>query len=128
MASTTQLVRKRVQVRLRSAQEIPVSLQQWVDLPEVNVPRLDVTDHWQIGDADIEDKSNECRAVWGLGSSRIADILLVLENAGIVVVRDEVGSVKMDGLSIWSAADNRPYVLIAQDKEHLRPIPHGRSA
>ena len=117
MASTTQSARKRVQARLRSAQEISVCLQQWVDLPEVNVPRLDAADYRQIADADIEDKANECRAEWGLGSSRIADVLLVLENAGIVVVRDEVGSVKMDGLSNWSDADNRPYVLIAQDKD-----------
>ena len=117
MASTTQSVRKRVQARLRWAQEISVSLQEWVDLPDVNVPRLDVTDYRQIADEDIEDKANECRAQWGLGSSRIADVLLVLENAGIVVVKDEVGSVKMDGLSNWSGADNRPYVLIAQDKD-----------
>ena len=117
MASTTQSVRKRTQARLRWAQEISVSLQKWVDLPEVNVPRLDVTDYREIQDADIEDMANKCRVEWELGAGPIIDVLLVLENAGTVVVKDKVGSVKMDGLSNWSAADNRPYVLIAQDKD-----------
>jgi Zn-dependent peptidase ImmA (M78 family) len=117
MASTTQSVRKRTQARLRWAQDIALSLQQWVDLPEVNVPRLDVTDHREIRDEDIERMANECRHLWELGVGPIADVLLVLENAGIVVVKEEVGTVKMDGLSNWSEADNRPYVLIARDKD-----------
>jgi Zn-dependent peptidase ImmA (M78 family) len=88
-----------------------------VDLPVVNVPRLDATDHREIRDEDIERMANECRSVWGLGVGPIADVLLVLENAGIVVVKEEVGTVKMDGVSNWSAADGRPYVLIARDKD-----------
>ncbi len=117
MASTTQTVRKRAEARLRWTQDISLSLQEWVDLPEVNVPRLDVTDHREIRDEDIESMANECRAAWELGAGPIADVLLVLENAGIVVVKEEVGTVKMDGLSNWSAADNRPYVLVARDKD-----------
>lgn len=117
MASTTQSVRKRAQARLRWAQDVSLSLQEWVDLPEVKVPRLDVTDHREIHEEDIERVANECRNAWGLGSGPIADVLLVLENAGIVVVKEEVGTVKMDGVSNWSAADDRPYMLIARDKD-----------
>jgi Zn-dependent peptidase ImmA (M78 family) len=117
MASTTQSVRKRTQARMRWAQDIALSLQEWVDLPEVNVPRLDVTDHREVRDEDIEHMANDCRIAWELGAGPIADVLLVLENAGIAVVKEEVGTVKMDGLSNWSAADGRPYVLIARDKD-----------
>lgn len=116
MASTTQSVRKRTQVRLRWTQDIALCLQEWVDLPEVNVPHLDVCDHREIRDEDIERMANECRRAWDLGTGPIADILLVLENAGIVVVQEEVGAAQMDGLSNWSAQDERPYMLIAQDK------------
>ena len=49
MASTTQSVRKRTQARLRWAQDIGLCLQEWVDLPEVKVPSLDVTDHRESG-------------------------------------------------------------------------------
>ena len=118
MASATQSLRRRARVRLRWAQEIALSLQEWVDLPEVDVPSLGgITDYLEIRDQDIEAMANECRAVWDLGAGPISDVLLVLENAGIVVVKEEVGSVRMDGLSNWSATDDRPYVLIARDKD-----------
>ena len=118
MASTTQSLRRRTRARLRWAQEIALSLQEWVDLPAVDVPSLEgVTDYREIRGKDIETVANECRSVWQLGGGPIADVLLVLENAGVVVVKEEVGSVKMDGLSNWSAADDRPYVLIARDKD-----------
>ena len=117
MASTTQVVRRRTQARLRWAQDIALTLQNWVDLPEVNLPFLNVTDHREIGEEDIEKMANECRTTWRLGVGPIADVLLVLENAGAVVVKEETGTVKMDGLSNWSAADGRPYVLIARDKD-----------
>lgn len=116
MASTTQSVRKRSQARLRWAQDISLGLQDWVDLPEPNVPRLDAEDHREIRDDDIERIANECRSQWSLGKGPISDVILVLENAGIIVVKEEVGTASMDGVSNWSAADGRPYTLIARDK------------
>lgn len=117
MASTTQIIRKRTEARMKWAQDISFSLQEWLDLPDVNVPKLDVTDYREIRDEDIEQIANECRKVWALGSGPISDVLLVLENAGIIVIKEEVGTVKMDGLSNWSEKDGRPYILIAKDKD-----------
>lgn len=116
MASTTQAVRKRSQTRLRWAQEISLSLQEWVDLPAPNVPPIDAENHRELRDEDIERIANEYRALWSLGKGPVSDMLLVLENAGIVVIKEEVGTVKMDGVSNWSGADDRPYMLIARDK------------
>lgn len=117
MASTTIGLRKQTSARLRWAQDISLSLQEWLDFPEVNVPCLDVSDHREIGDADIEAIANKCRDIWGLGRGPISDLLLVMENAGTIIIKDETGSVKMDGLSNWSAEDKRPYILIASDKD-----------
>lgn len=117
MVSTTQSARRRTETRLRWAQDISLKLQEWVDLPEANLPQLDAADHREIRDEDIERKANECRSAWGLGNGPIADVLLVLENAGVIVVKDEFGTVKMDGLSNWSKADRRPYLMIARDKD-----------
>lgn len=117
MASTTNSLRKQTCARLRWAQEISLYLQKWLDFPEVNVPKLNVSDHKEIRDIDIEAIANECRDTWGLGRGPISDLLLIMENAGIIVIKDETGSVKMDGLSNWSAIDGRPYVLIASDKD-----------
>jgi Zn-dependent peptidase ImmA (M78 family) len=117
MAITTQMLRRRARARLRWAQDISLALQEWVDLPAVNVPQLDVMDYREIRDEDIEQMALDCRNRWGLGTGPISDVLLVLENAGICVVKEEIGSVTMDGLSNWSAADGRPYILIAADKD-----------
>lgn len=116
LSSTTQGERKRARVRLRWAQDISSVLQEWVDLPEVDVPSIEAKDHRDIRDEDIEAAALECRARWGLGLGPINDLLLAIENAGIVVVREEVGTSKMDGVSNWSDLDNRPYMLIASDK------------
>ena len=89
-----------------------------MDLPEVDVPLLKgVSDYREIREQDIETMAHECRVVWELGGGPITDVLLVLENAGVVVIKEELGSVRMDGLSNWSATDNRPYALIARDKD-----------
>jgi Zn-dependent peptidase ImmA (M78 family)/transcriptional regulator with XRE-family HTH domain len=117
MANTTQSLRRRAYARLRWTQDISLVLQEWLDLPSVDVPRLDVTDYRDIRDEDIERMANTCRLNWGLAAAPIADVLLVLENAGIVVAKEEIGSASMDGLSNWSSADSRPYVLLARDKD-----------
>ncbi len=117
MAVTTQSLRKRTQSRLRWAQDVSAVLQEWVDLPHVNVPRLDVSDYREIKDDDIEHIATECRKSWELGMGPIVDVLLVMENAGIVVVKEEVGAAAMDGLSNWSFADKRAYIFIAKDKD-----------
>jgi Zn-dependent peptidase ImmA (M78 family)/transcriptional regulator with XRE-family HTH domain len=117
MAVTTQTLRRRTRSRLHWAEEISGVLQEWLDLPDVDVPQLDATDYREIRDADIERIAAECRKRWNLGSGPISNALLVMENAGICVVKEEVGSATMDGLSHWSDVDHRPYVLIAADKD-----------
>lgn len=116
LSSTTQADRKRARVRLRWAQDIAVALQQWLELPTVDIPRIEASDHRQIRDEDIEAIAGECRRRWGLGVGPISDMMLVAENAGVTVVREEVGTASMDGVSNWSDLDNRPGILIASDK------------
>lgn len=117
MASSTQSLRRRARARLRWAQDIALTLQEWVDLPALDVPVLEATDYRDIRDADIEKMANACRTRWNLGSGPISDLLLVLENAGICITKEEVGSAQMDGLSNWSSVDRRAYMLIAKDKD-----------
>lgn len=117
MASITKCMRERSEVRLRWTQEISHSLQRWVDLPALNIPQIDTKDYHEISDQDIEGLANECRKAWKLGDGPISDVMLAVENAGIVVARDYMKTVKMDGVSNWSELDNRPYILVAREKE-----------
>lgn len=116
LASTTQGERRRARVRLGWAEDISANLQEWVDLPDVDVPCCPAENHRDIRNEDIEEFALECRRRWRLGLGPLTDVLLILENAGIVVVREELGTAKMDGVSHWSDFDNRPYMLIASDK------------
>lgn len=99
-------------------QEISASLQTYLDYPAVDVPFLDVTDYRAIDDETIEIMAAKCRQQWGLGIAPIADLLLVIENAGIVCARFEQGSAMMDGYSQWNESESRPYMILASDKEN----------
>lgn len=116
MASITKRMRERSEVRLRWTQEISHSLQRWVDLPALSIPQIDARDYHEISDQDIERLASKCRKVWELGEGPISDVMLALENAGIIIARDYMKTVKMDGVSNWSELDNRPYILVAREK------------
>jgi len=117
MAAATKSIRSRVEARLRWAQDISLVLQQSLDLPEPKVPQIGASDFREIRDADIEQMAIECRNAWELGLGPISDLLLAMENAGIVVVKERIDAGTMDGLSNWSAVDERPYVFLATDKQ-----------
>jgi len=43
-------------------------------------------------------------------------MISVMESSGCVVVKEELGGLKMDGVSTWSSEEERPYVFLADDK------------
>lgn len=99
-------------------QEASAHLQQDLDFPAVNIPWLDVTDHHQIDDQMIEVMAGQCRKRWGLGLAPLNDLLLVIENAGVICARFEQGSAVMDGYSQWNEREQRPYMILASDKNN----------
>lgn len=115
-ASITKEAQTIAHVRLKWLNEISLILQEWVDWPRVNIPRLGANDHLKITDADIEQAAQQCRRDWNLGLGPISDMVLVLENAGVICVREELGYTRMDGASQWFDTDGRPYVFLAADK------------
>lgn len=115
-ASITVGLQKKSKSRLRWAELLEQYLAEWVDFAEVDFPHLDLGTLGQIDDAAIEDAAAECRLHWQLGQGPIVDVVAVLENAGALVVREELGGVKMDGVSAWSLDCHRPVVLLSADK------------
>ncbi len=102
--------------RLAWLNELSISLQDWVDWPEISVPRLGNGDFRKLSDADIEGFAAECRRQWKLGTGPIENVVLAMENAGVICVREELGYDRMDGVSKWFASDVRPYVFLSADK------------
>ncbi len=116
MSAATLNARERIGQRLRWLQDIGYDLQSWLELPAVDIPDLQIQDYRTLSDEDIEAAAERCRRHWRLGQAPITDMLLVLENAGAVVAFDEFGAASIDGVSAWSKADDRPYVLLSRDK------------
>lgn len=116
LASSTKTAREMARVRLNWVAEMANTLSQWVNWPKVNIPFVPEETFLKISDAEIETLAAECRKTWALGMGPIPDVVLSLENAGVIFARDEIGYLKMDGVSHWSQLDNRPYIFVTADK------------
>ncbi|GLS27752.1 helix-turn-helix domain-containing protein [Marinibactrum halimedae] len=115
-ASTAKSARGVSQMRLDFLSEISGYLSKWLVWPKVNIPFIEETNPLNISDVEVEKMAAKCREVWGLGLGPINNVVLTLENAGVIFTRNEIGYVKMDGVSRWSETDGHPYVLVAADK------------
>ncbi|WP_444912027.1 helix-turn-helix domain-containing protein [Microbulbifer sp. PAAF003] len=116
LSSSTKTAREMAKVRLNWVAEMANILGQWVNWPKVNVPTISEEAFLKITDSEIEMLAAECRKTWKLGMGPISDVVLTLENAGVIFARDEIGHLKMDGVSHWSQIDDRPYVFVTADK------------
>lgn len=115
-ASITVGLQKKSKSRLRWAELLERYLAEWVEFADVDFPDLQLGTLGQIDDTAIEEAAATCRTHWRLGLGPIPDVVAVLENAGALVVREELGGVKMDGVSAWSVDCHRPIVLLSADK------------
>lgn len=117
-AATTRWARAIAKTRLELTHETCLALQEYVDLPSVNVPCLGSTDYLKIRDDDIERLATELRKHWNMGLGPISDLSLALENAGIVISREPLENPSMDGVSKWFDADQRPCIFLNNDKHN----------
>ncbi|SFE66776.1 ImmA/IrrE family metallo-endopeptidase [Nitrosomonas sp. Nm166] len=115
-ATITKEAQSIAQIRLEWLNELSIAIQHWIDWPIVNIPSIEKTDHRNISDTEIEQMASNVRKEWKLGLGPISDVVLALENAGVICVREELGFTKMDGASRWFNTDHRPYVFLAADK------------
>ena len=117
LANATVRARTREKAKVRWLQHISLAVQEALDLPPVNVPELVKSDHYlRLKTEDLESIASDMRAHWDLGDGPIRTMVLVAENAGVVVGVDETGSTAIDGQGTWSDVDGRPYILLATDK------------
>lgn len=114
-ASTTQIYRKKAISHLQMAYECNLELENWIDYPSVFYPYILTREEGLSLDlAEIENIANFYRDQWKLGRGPIKNLIKVLENAGTIIIKEQLGSTSMDGVSKWFF--DRPYMLIASDK------------
>ncbi len=104
--------------RLELAQEVALGFAEFVELVPLNLPSREFIELDQISADEIEAAACECRDVWRLGRAAIQDLALAAEGAGVVIVREETGVPQIEGLSAWSKAVGRPFVLLSADKDN----------
>ncbi|GLS83259.1 helix-turn-helix domain-containing protein [Paraferrimonas haliotis] len=115
LASTSKAAQGVSKVKLEWMFEISDLLQHWLDWTQVNLPIV-TTPYHLLEDEDIEELAMATRMAMGLGEGPVSNVVLSMENNGIICSRGDIGYAKMDGVSRWNSRDNRPYVFLANDK------------
>jgi Zn-dependent peptidase ImmA (M78 family) len=92
-------------------------LSEFVQFPRPDIPRLAVPkDPLLLSDEEIEEAADEVRRHWRMGDGPIGNVVLLLENQGVVIARDTLGADTLDGLSEFVAEEGRAYIIIGTDK------------
>lgn len=117
LAAARKRDRARQLSRLEWVRDLTAVIGHYIELPGVDVPDLLSGADWRtLRDEDLEQLAVELRTYWRLGLGPIANVLVPMERAGIIVSCDEMGTTNLDGLCRWSRTDQRPYILLATDK------------
>lgn len=116
-ATAGKTLKETAKTRLNWLKEISFSLEEWIDYPEVNLiaspTRQEALD---LSDDQIEKVANELRLFWKLGDRPVKNLIATIESNGIIVAKEYIGNVGMDGVSTWI---DRPFIWIAEDKSNF---------
>jgi transcriptional regulator with XRE-family HTH domain len=94
LANATVRARTKEKARVRWLQHISLSLQETLEFPAINFPDLGFGSFQNLDEEHLERIAQDLRAYWRLGEGPITNMVLVGENAGVVVGIDEVGTTK----------------------------------
>ena len=117
LASATKTDRMRAVRRYGWLKRITSYLREFVRFPSVNLPVYSVTGRLSdLENYEVGVYAARTREFWGLGKGPISDVMLLLENNGVIVSKAVFGTRNMDAYSSFDAASATPYVIIAYDK------------
>jgi Zn-dependent peptidase ImmA (M78 family)/transcriptional regulator with XRE-family HTH domain len=117
MSAATKSARSRAYARHSWLREIVSYLREYVDFPHVNIPELGVPEDVRKITSDmIEDFAGECRRHWKLGDGPVADVVLLMENNGVIVSRGDLVAETLDAFSQWPTDSEHPFVFLGADK------------
>jgi len=115
LAPAVKHARTRAERRYAWLHQVVRFVKLYVDLPTVDVPDLGFPEDPQHIDFDnVEDAANEIRRRWQLGDGPVGNLVLTLENHGVLVTRGELGALELDAFSSW--AEDTPGIFLGSDK------------
>lgn len=117
MSAATKAARSSAEARYEWALETVEYLLEYFDLPDTNLPSLDVpADHWQINERQIEFLAGQLRSYWQLGEGPIVNMVRTLESNGIIVWRTALEARTLDAFS--EHREPHPVVVLSSDKQN----------
>jgi Zn-dependent peptidase ImmA (M78 family) len=118
MATTAAGARLRAARRFEWLVAIGRHVEQFVKLPQPDIPRLDVPSSLDdISEEFIESAAESVRRHWKLGDGPISNVVWLLENNGVVIGQSRLWADKLDALSDWDdELGGRPYFVLGLDK------------
>ncbi|TVX93068.1 helix-turn-helix domain-containing protein [Paenibacillus agilis] len=106
--------------KIKWIKEIADYLEQFLELPQVNIPRFITRERYIPTDyTEIDEMALKVRELWGLGNGPISNVVLLLEKMGVIVGRSSFSDYSIDACSFW-IDDERPIMLLSNDKTAAR--------
>ena len=115
MKTNTAKIRSMARNWLLTSYEVISTFEKYLDLPPVNLPSFDIQDFSQLTYTDIDILAERTRRHWGIGDGPISDVTLLLENNGIIVVRKDMETDKLEACSVLQYG--RPCILTKTQRE-----------
>lgn len=119
LATATKTARTRARRRfIWLRDDICGYLAKYIAFPPIDFPVFDVpADPEKLDRDDIERLATETRRAWELEDGPISDVVLLLENHGAIMVRQELGANTLDAFSERDVEyDGRPYMVLGTEK------------
>lgn len=92
-------------------------LEEFVEFPKSNLPEIEIPENPRdIGLEEIEEIAVRVRAHWNLGLRPVGNLVRLLEQQGVVVVRQLLGSNALDAFSQFLPELKRGFVVLGGDK------------
>jgi Zn-dependent peptidase ImmA (M78 family)/transcriptional regulator with XRE-family HTH domain len=110
LASSTKRHRDQAGVLLTWLAGVSDFLWDYVEPPQLRIPKFDIADFATLSDDDVESYAEKARRALGIGDGPISDLTLLLENHGCSVAYVTLAP-GMDGISAWISG--RPFILIS---------------
>jgi Zn-dependent peptidase ImmA (M78 family)/transcriptional regulator with XRE-family HTH domain len=117
-ASALKSARTFMAARQDWSKELAAILSEFVDYSDVSFPDYHFDTPLAISNNDIEQAATDCRKLWKLGLGPIPDVVLAIENAGGIVVRENTDIANIEGVSSWCEVNQRPFVYLNADKSN----------
>lgn len=116
MASASKSARARAERRFGwLTNDVCRFLSEYVLFPEANFPKLNIPqDPAALCADDIERAATETRRHFGIGDGPISNVVLLLENHGAIIARQELSANKLDAYS--AVIGDRPFIVLGSDK------------